>query len=64
MKRKLSWSIQRSCERAVDVWNKEQTDTIWVFIVDDRTPEILVHVIKESVLLKRNYFCVFCSTVL
>jgi len=35
---------------------KEKTDTMWLFIVDDRTFEILVHVIKDSVLLKRNDF--------
>jgi len=43
---------------------KEKIDTIWVFIVDDRTSEILIHVIKDLVLLKRNDFYTFCSTIL
>lgn len=37
---------------------------MWLFIVDDRTFEILVHVIKDSVLLKRNDFWASCSTIL
>jgi hypothetical protein len=36
---------------------KEEIDKIWVFTVDDRTSEILIHFIKESVLLKRNDLC-------
>jgi hypothetical protein len=42
---------------------KEKTDTVWVFIVDDRTYEILVHIIKESVLLKRNDSYTLCGTI-
>jgi len=57
--------MQRSCEKAVDIWNSiERKQTQYGYSLLMIEHKILVHVIKEPVLLKRNDFCTFCSTIL